>query len=325
MRRPPRASTRGRPPRQRRPRGDRPPARRRQDGAEPRDAVLADVPSGEEWEQQDQRRRARRTSPLMPVDALEHREQHRQGGKPEQDALVTARHGRRLRVGAARVVGTFRRRRGRWTNVRCGEKPRGGDRGAAAAVRRRRCGQAARRKRPDRRSTSNQTLQPRSLQSTPQRLASLASRRRPKPSVCTRLGIEAVALVGDLDAGEVLAQAGEEHDALVAAQAGVADGVADDLRGEQRDGVLDVLVEAVRRQRTTREPGGFRARLESEKHVSGLGGGGHEQVLPRPSAAHALRAQHFLPSDTRGRAARRSRGKRPREALLGGWTGFPSA
>src|SRR6185295_20414120 len=44
------------------------------------------------------------------------------------------------------------------------------------------------------------------------------------------LGIEAVALVGDLDAREVLAQPGEEHDALVAAQARVAHRVADDLR-----------------------------------------------------------------------------------------------
>ena len=68
-------------------------------------------------------------------------------------------------------------------------------------------------------------------------------------------GIEPVALVGDLHPGEILSQAGEEHDALVRAKAGMAHGVADDLGRQQRDGVLDVLVQAARPQRAAREAG----------------------------------------------------------------------
>src|SRR3954462_1853703 len=60
------------------------------------------------------------------------------------------------------------------------------------------------------------------------------------------LRVEAGALVGDLHAREVLSETGEEDDPLVAAQARVVDGVADDLRGEERHRVLDVLVKSVR-------------------------------------------------------------------------------
>src|SRR3954465_10991477 len=77
-----------------------------------------------------------------------------------------------------------------------------------------------------------------------------------------RRRIEAGALVGDLHPREVLAQPREEDDALVAAQAGVADGVCDDLGGEQRDGVLDVLVQPVAGERAAGQARGLGPRLE---------------------------------------------------------------
>src|SRR4051794_33781637 len=96
------------------------------------------------------------------------------------------------------------------------------------------------------------------------------------------LRVEAAALVGDLHTREVLAETGEEDDPLVAAQPRVADGVADDLRGEERHRVLDVLVEAVRHQRAPGEPGGLGPRLEGEEHLACVRGGGHGSSVPRP-------------------------------------------
>src|SRR4051812_27746801 len=102
-----------------------------------------------------------------------------------------------------------------------------------------------------------------------------------------RLRVEALALVGHLDAGEVLGQARDEDDPLIAAQRGVAHRVADDLGREEGDRVLDVLVEAAAAERAPDEPGGLGTRLEGEQHLAVVGGDGHGGVLPRPARPHA--------------------------------------
>jgi hypothetical protein len=69
-------------------------ARRRAGAAAaPGDAVLADVASREQREQQNERGRREEDVPADARRALDDREQHRQGGEPEQEALVTAWHG----------------------------------------------------------------------------------------------------------------------------------------------------------------------------------------------------------------------------------------
>ena len=100
--------------------------------------------------------------------------------------------------------------------------------------------------------------------------------------------------IGDLDAREVVGDAGEEHDALAVAQRGVADGVADDLGGQQIDRVGDVAGEALRVQRAPHDPRRLRAGLEGEDHLAALCGVGHPAVgalsAPNPHLLGPLRS-----------------------------------
>src|SRR3954471_6080440 len=140
----------------------RPAPRRRDERAQPREPVLADVVAGQEREQQDERGRRQEDVAADARRALDDREQHRQGGKPQQDALIATWHGSKTKDRGPRCTRYFPQR-----SAGMDERP-GAGRSRA---------QAARRKRPDRRSTSNHTLQPRSAQSQPQRLPCVRYRR----------------------------------------------------------------------------------------------------------------------------------------------------
>src|SRR6478735_3347656 len=173
---------------------------------------------------------ARRTSLLMPVALWSTASSTVRAASPSRMRWSRRGMDRRLRVGVPRVVGIFRRRRGRWTNVRCGEKPpavtAGQGRGAAAAVPSGRAAEAA---------GPAVDLEPHLAAAIvavdAPAARQLGEQAQAEALALHSLGIEAVPLVGDLDAREVLAQPSEEDDALIAAQAGMANRVPDDLRG----------------------------------------------------------------------------------------------
>src|SRR3954468_13965541 len=218
---------------------------------------------------------ARRTSPLIPVALCTTANSTVRAASPNR--MRWSRRGMHGRLGAARqdALGIFRSRARGWTNVCCGEKPRSGDAaeptGAAVDLE------------PDLAAAVGAVAAPAA--------GKLREQAEAEAFGPDGLGIEAVALVGDLDAREILRQAGEEDDALVAAQTGVPDGGADDLRGEEGDGGVDVLVQAMAGQRAARQPRRLGARLEGQEHFAALGGDGHGRGLPRPALPHARGAR----------------------------------
>src|SRR5689334_10416403 len=172
---------------------------------------------------------ASRTSPPMPVAAWTSASSSVRAASPSRSRWSRRGMHSRLRIPGADALGRSRNSRRGWTNVWCGLRTARSRASADAAE----AARAAVDLEPDLAAAVGAVDAP--------VVGELREQAQAEALGLDLERVEPAALVGDLHAREVVAEASEEHDPLVPAEAGVADGVADDLGREERHGVLDVL------------------------------------------------------------------------------------